>query len=97
MEHGIGLSGPWWAPLRFRRPEAPPAHAAQPRCPSCWSRDCVQGIPHARFDRAFLRLHRVPYECRRCGRRFRLFQRDQAARILEALDREIEQLIAGRR
>jgi hypothetical protein len=90
-------SGPWRALLRFRRTGVSESPRIEPRCPSCWSRDCAQGIPCARFDRLFLKLDRVPFECRRCGRRFRLVQPAEAARLLRALDSEIERLIAGGR
>jgi hypothetical protein len=54
------------------------------RCPVCLSRDIVPSLPTRPFDRTFLSFHRVPCHCRVCGKRFRVFDRQEAARLLAA-------------
>ena len=83
MEYDIGLTGLWWAPLRFSV-EAEALEVRPARCPSCWSRDCAAGLPVSRADRFYLRHDRVPFECRACGRHFRLFDPAEAAALLDA-------------
>ena len=51
------------------------------RCPGCYCRDCVPSLPTRRFDRLFVSMHRVPYECRVCGKRFRRFDRQEAEQV----------------
>jgi hypothetical protein len=44
----------------------------------------VPSLPTRRFDRLYLSLMRVPYDCRVCGKRFRVFDREKAAELVAA-------------
>jgi hypothetical protein len=87
MDCQIGPTGVAWAALRFGQSHAEEYDVRRPlRCPRCHCRDCVPSLPSRSFDRLFLSLHRVPYECRVCGKRFRWFDRQHAAQIAAALE-----------
>jgi hypothetical protein len=87
MECDIGPTGVTWAALRFSQPLYDEGRAGRPfRCPRCHSRDCAPSLPTRRFDSFFVRLHRVPYECRVCGKRFRWFSRRQAEQVASQLE-----------
>lgn len=83
----MGATGAFWAALRFSSAEEQAACPSRPlRCPSCYKRDCVEALPVGRFDRLFLAMHRVPYDCRVCGKRFRRFDRARAAQVAATIE-----------
>jgi len=97
MRFHLGFGGMCWGTLLSDTAvPADPPRAEPARCPRCWSRDCAPGRPIARFDGFFLRLHRVPWECRGCGCHFRVFDRAGAARMAAELAADFDRLDAAR-
>lgn len=94
MDIYIGMTGAWWGPLRFAALDLKSLDFKPVRCPSCWSRDCAAVLPASLADRFLLRRLRVPFECRRCGRRFRHFDLAEGARIAAMMD-DIDAAVAA--
>lgn len=90
MRFPFGLAGFCWAPLRFAAP-APGGWPLKPlRCRCCWSRDCAPAVPSRALDGRMLAAGCAPYECRLCGKRFRHYDPETAARLLAQLEAERE-------
>lgn len=75
MDFDVSRTGAFWGPLRFAcAPLGGPEPQKELRCPKCWSRDCVPGLPLGMLDRWRQSRRRAPYECRACGKRFYRFE-----------------------
>jgi hypothetical protein len=97
MRFPFGLGGICWAPLRFAAPDSGGWPVEPLRCRSCHSRDCALAVPSGVRDRRMLAAGCAPYECRVCGRRFRHYTPEAAARLLAQMEADRERAEAALR